>query len=128
MTISDETVQPIDPVSALIAKQNDMFRQTWGAAFTIPGRIVTTAGVAALGWHFMPAIMVAVMKFDQFTDDNDPYGWHDFGIFSLIEAGETISFYWKIDLYDNDLRFGSEQPEDPTQTTRVLTIYLPSEH
>jgi hypothetical protein len=49
---------------------------------------------------------------------------HDFGSFEL--AGET--FFWKIDYYNNDLVAGSEDPADPSKTTRVLTIMLAEEY
>ncbi|WP_292533133.1 DUF3768 domain-containing protein [Methylocystis sp.] len=62
--------------------------------------------------------------FDAFTQDNDPHGEHDFGSFEL--AGRT--FFWKIDYYDPNLEFGSEDPGDPTKTTRVLTIMLADEY
>jgi Protein of unknown function (DUF3768) len=40
------------------------------------------------------------------TPDNDPHGEHDFGNFKL--CGRT--FYFKIDAYDENLEFGSEDP------------------
>jgi Protein of unknown function (DUF3768) len=55
---------------------------------------------------------------------NDPYGEHDFGNFTL--AGRK--FFWKIDAYDANMEFGSEDPADPSQTTRVLTIMLAEEY
>jgi hypothetical protein len=61
---------------------------------------------------------------DAFTPDNDPYGAHDFG--SLDIDGTTI--FWNIDLYDNDLKFGSPNREDPSVTTRVLTILRAEEY
>jgi hypothetical protein len=55
---------------------------------------------------------------------NDPHGEHDFGNFTL--AGRK--FFWKIDYYDAAMEFGSEDPADPSKTTRVLTIMLASEY
>ena len=55
---------------------------------------------------------------------NDPHGEHDFGSFAL--AGRK--FFWKIDAYDADMQFGSEDPTDPEKTTRVLTIMLAEEY
>lgn len=51
------------------------------------------------------------------------YGERDFGAFD--HAGERI--FWKIDYYDRTLRHGSEDPSDPTQTVRLLTIMFASE-
>ncbi|HUB63143.1 MAG TPA: DUF3768 domain-containing protein [Methylocella sp.] len=50
--------------------------------------------------------------------------WHDFGSFEL--AGQR--FFWKIDCYDKSLEFGSVDPADPENTTRVLTIMLAEEY
>jgi hypothetical protein len=37
-----------------------------------------------------------------------------------VRAAETV--FWKIDAYNRDLRFGSEDQANPTVTRRVLTI------
>jgi uncharacterized protein DUF3768 len=65
--------------------------------------------------------ILMVKTFKNFTKASDPYGEHDFGYFQI--AGET--FYWKIDYYDLDCRYGSEDPSDPTKTIRVPTSCLP---
>ncbi len=108
--------------AAKIAEQNDRFRKTWGADFTVPGQIVVTRGVASLSAGAQVQIMRAVQTFDTFTEDNDPYGDHTFGAFEAIEAGETVKLFWKIDLYDTEYTFGSAVPEDTATTRRVLTI------
>ena len=68
--------------------------------------------------------MSASSHFDAFTPDNDPYQERDFGAF---EYGDTRIF-WKIDHYDRTCSAGSEDPSDPTQPIRVLTIMLASEY
>lgn len=65
-----------------------------------------------------------VATFDDFSADNDPHGEHDFGTFEF--AGEH--FFWKIDYYEPSLEYGSEDPADPTKTTRVLTLMLAKEY
>jgi hypothetical protein len=65
-----------------------------------------------------------VSVFYQFSGDNDPHGEHDFGSFELADC----IFFWKIDYYDARCEFGSEDPSDPKQTTRVLTLMLSSEY
>ena len=65
-----------------------------------------------------------VATFDDFSADNDPHGEHDFGSFDL--AGDK--FFWKIDYYDPTLEFGSDDPADPSKTTRVLTLMLAAEY
>ncbi len=83
-----------------------------------------TAGVAALAPSRVALLWRRVAEFNEFDVDNDPYGEHDFGRFE--QDGET--FFWKIDYYDKDIRFGSEDPADPGVTTRVLTLMLASEY
>jgi hypothetical protein len=68
--------------------------------------------------------LVQVTKFSEFTADNDPYDEHDFGSFDLLGR----KFFWKIDYYDKDLQYGSEDPSDPERTTRVLTLMLAGEY
>ena len=51
------------------------------------------------------------------------HGELDFG--SFTQQGRKL--FWKIDTYDAACEFGSEDPADPTKTTRVLTIMLAEE-
>tara|TARA_R110000868_G_scaffold162329_12_gene393508 strand:+ start:32989 stop:33330 length:342 start_codon:yes stop_codon:yes gene_type:complete len=88
------------------------------------GQIVTTRGIAARGEEFIKAVICAMRDFDDFTPENDPYGDHDFG---RIELGDT-TILWKIDYYDENREFGSDDPADPEQTTRVLTLMLAQEY
>ena len=48
----------------------------------------------------------------------------DFG--SLELDGKQL--FWKIDCYDNKLKWGSPDPSDPAVTRRVLTILLADEY
>ena len=108
-----------DTTTARIRALNDTTRRMHGHE-----PVHVTQGISALPLHDQAAILDRVCAFNDFTEDNDPYGEHDFGILKL--DGATI--YWKIDLYDNDLKFGSPDPEDPSVTSRVLTILLAEEY
>ena len=114
--------------NALIAEQNDRFRTTWGADFTVPGQIVLTRGVADLSPAAKAIIMQRVQSYSEFTEDNDPYGNHTFGAFEFEIAGNSYHTFWKIDLYDKDYSMGSIDPTDVGITRRVLTILHASEY
>lgn len=109
----------VGPVPGLIAALNDALRRTGRG-----GRVVMTAGVAALPETTRAAILAAVRGFAAFGSDNDPHGEHDFG---AVEVG-GVRCFWKIDCYDRDLRFGSPDPADPAVTVRVLTVMLAEEY
>jgi Protein of unknown function (DUF3768) len=98
---------------------NDNFRSTF-----IGGRVVMTAGVADLPMDVKARALIQVQRFASFNADNDPHGEHDFGCFEV--AGEK--FFWKIDYYDADMTFGSQDPGDPEKTMRVLTVMLAEEY
>src|SRR5216684_8633617 len=102
-----------------IRKLNDVFRTTMTG-----GRVMLTAGVDALPSDVKAMVIRRVATFSAFTPDNDPHMEHDFGSFTLIGR----KFFWKIDAYDADMRYGSENPTDPNKTTRVLTIMLAEEY
>jgi hypothetical protein len=106
--------------NARIAELNDLCRKAMGVA----GRVFQTEGICALPQRDQSAIREKVEFFDDFTPDNDPHGEHDFGAFE--HEGERI--FWKIDYYAPDMEHGSENPADPKQTVRVLTIMLASEY
>ena len=109
-----------DDKQARIAELNDAFRRTF-----VGGVVVQTAGVAALTSNQQAQLQIAVQTFDAFTDDNDPYGEHDFG--QVKVDGQTVFF--KLDYYsDQSLEYGSEDPSDPSQTTRVMTLMLAEEY
>lgn len=128
-TILDGEPQTVLDTNAIIAAQNDSFRTTFGASLSIAGTVVQTQGVNALDYDLQVQVMVSVMTFSEFDEDNDPYGDHTFGAFTVSndEAGE-VALFWKIDLYDTDYTFGSPDPSNPTATRRVLTILLRSEY
>jgi hypothetical protein len=102
-----------------IRELNDAFRRTGDG-----GRIIFTAGVSGEGIAFSHQVLALVRRFEDFTPDNDPHQEHDFG--SLTHGGHKL--FWKIDYYDATCEYGSENPADPDQTTRVLTIMLADEY
>lgn len=85
-------------------------------------RVMITIGVQQL--RSLPEVFEAVRSFDRFTDDNDPYGEHDFG--SVVVGGETL--FWKFDYYDLSLQTDSPDAADPSVTVRVLTVMLAEEY
>jgi hypothetical protein len=98
-----------------IAELNDKFRKE------LPNRY----------WRFTQAarenvleLIKAIATFDTFTEDNDPYGEHDFG--SIEIEGEK--YFWKIDYFDLDLKYGSPDPNDPQVTRRFITVMHSSEY
>ncbi len=101
-----------------IAELNDSFRKTF-----VGGQVLMTRGIEALDEKTKAEVIAAVMKFDAFDEDNDPYGEHDYGTVQI--AGRT--YVWKIDTYDLRLKFMSPDPSDPAVTRRCLTILKPSE-
>ena len=99
---------------------NDLYR-TKGVGI---GRTMVTAGIVDLGPAFQWAALLKVRTFTEFNHGNDPHREHDFGSFELY--GHKVSF--KFDYYARDLKYGSEDPSDPMQTCRVLTIMLASDY
>jgi Protein of unknown function (DUF3768) len=102
------------------AELNDLCRTAMGIA----GRLFQTAGICALPLADQSAIREKVETFDAFTPDNDPHKERDFGAF--MHNDDQI--FWKIDYDAPDMEHGSENPADPQQTVRVLTIMLASEY
>ena len=96
-----------------IAKKNDVFRKSGFG-------VVVTPGVQVL--EDLGGLIDEVRRFNEFTEDNDPYGEHDFG--SVHWYGERV--FWKISYYDQALEYG----EDPLslKCRRVLTVMLASEY
>lgn len=106
-------------ITAQIAHLNDVLRTT----FTT-GTVLATEGIRALSIADRAAIRMAVESFDDFSEDNDPYGEHDFGAFT--HKGHKV--FWKINYYDQSMQWASPDPTDPLRTHRVLTIMLASEY
>lgn len=102
-----------------LAALNDAFRRDFRR-----GRLVLTQGVASLSDAELQHLLGEVQRFDRFTPDNDPYGEHDFG---KVMVG-AVSYFWKIDYFDRDMRYGSPNPAEADVTTRALTIMRSDEY
>jgi hypothetical protein len=102
-----------------IRELNDQFRRTYQG-----GKVIMTSGINALSASIKSRILERVRTFDAFSKENDTRREHDFGSFE--EGGHKVFF--KLDYYDAGMAYGSEDPTDPSKTTRVLTIMLASEY
>lgn len=102
-----------------IATLNDNFRKSF-----IGGQVLLTAGIAAMSSEDKANIISMVQNFNDFTEDNNVYGERDFGSFDY--KGEKI--LWKIDYYDLNHKYMSEDPSNPDITNRVLSIMLAEEY
>jgi Protein of unknown function (DUF3768) len=109
----------IKTTTETIRDLNDRLRQDLSA-----GIAVITPRVAALGADAVGRIIRTIAVFDDFCQENDPHGEHDFGAFHA--DGQTIFF--KIGYYANDLAAASPDPADPTVTRRVITIMVADDY
>ena len=96
-----------------IATLNDKFRKSF-----IGGEVLLSAGIAAMSSEDKANIVSLVQNFNDFTEDNNVYGERDFGSFDYKDE----KILWKIDYYDLNHKYMSEDPSNPDITNRVLTI------
>ncbi|MEJ6404941.1 DUF3768 domain-containing protein [Yoonia sp. 2307UL14-13] len=120
----DETtlawVTPSGTTNQRVRALNDRFRRTGKGK----GTILLTSGVQNQGELFVVAAIEAVRRFDDFSEDNDPWGEHDFGAVEV--DGQNV--FWKIDCYDLSMQYASENPANEAVTLRVLTMMLAHEY
>ena len=102
-----------------ITELNDNFRRT-----LIGGKLLLSKEVSILPPEDVYAIIEQVKQYTNFTPANDPYQEHDFG--SISYRGNKI--FWKIDYYDTQYLFFSNDPANPNLTKRVLTIMMADEY
>ena len=107
-----------DERKARICELNDQLRQTG-----IGGRVMVTRGLLDQGPSFVARTICSMRAFNEFAEDDDPYGEHDFGALRV----DAKSVFWKIDYYDASMTAGAEDPSDP-KTCRVLTVMLAEEY
>ena len=122
--------------TARIARLNDLARRAMGVACTA----VATVGFRSLPEADQLQVRELIETYDAFDEDNDPHSERDFGtIYQLADGRWTTErprlrddererVFWKFDYYDCDLRFGSEDADNPAVTRRVLTIMLSDEY
>ena len=122
--------------TARIARLNDRARQAMGLACNA----YVTVGFRALREADQSRVRELIETYDTFDEDNDPHGERDFGTIYQIADGhwtterprpcddERERVFWKLDYYDRDLRFASEDAANPAVTRRVLTIMLADEY
>ncbi len=103
-----------------VARLNDAVRHGEYGNTTI----IATTGVQAMGEASVSKIIGKVSKFDDFSEDNDPHGERDFGSIEI----NSEKLFWKIDLFDLELKQYSLDPASESLTHRVLTIMLASEY
>jgi hypothetical protein len=114
------------PIVEQIARLNDRCRQ----GFDPSARIVVTRSCLArlnadggiAGDILAQAGLLAAVRACRFQQGDGPE--RDFGAFDF--RGQRIFF--KIDYYDRDLAFGSDDPADASITRRVLTIMLAEDY
>ena len=112
-----------------VAMLNDHLRANLDSP--APNIVVMTQGILAmvdsnpvLAMARQMELMFIVAKYSDFSEDNNPVGERDFGVFEWRET----RCYWKIDYYDRQTEWGSPDPADPAVTCRVLTILRADEY
>lgn len=111
-------VQLVVPRAESIARLNDALRKEG-----VGGTLMVTRGVLAVTGYDPAELAKALASYDAFDPDNDPHGERDFGDLTLWGT----DLLWKIDYYDPELKFGSNDPSDPEITRRVLTVMTANE-
>jgi len=111
----------VEDRTARIAALNDELRMSFDSS---KGQVLLSRGIADLPGADKAEIIGLVRRFNAFSEDNDPYREHDFG--KVEHNGHEVFF--KIDYYDSNLEYHSEDATDPAKTKRVLTILLASEY
>ena len=96
-----------------IAEKNDEMRRTFRNC-----KVITTRGVYNLELPQYAAVIEAVRSFDDFNDDNNPHGEHDFG--SVVV--DNVTYFWKFDYYNDDYMTFKEDGN------RILTIMHADEY
>ena len=122
--------------TARIARLNDLARSAMGVACTV----VATVGFRSLPDADQSCVRELAETFDAFDEDNDLHGERDFGAIYQLACGhwtterprsqedERERVFWKLDYYDRQMEFASDDAANPAITRRVLTIMLSDEY
>ena len=122
--------------TAQIARLNDLARRAMGVACTA----VATVGFRSLPDADQSQVRELIETYDAFDEDNDPHGERDFGTIYQLADGvwtterprlredEREQVFWKLDYYDRQMQFASDDAANPAITRRVLTIMLSDEY
>ena len=122
--------------TARIARLNDLARSAMGVACTA----VATVGFRSLPKADQSCFRELIEALDAFDEDTDPHGERDFGTIYQLVCGrwtterprlrddERERVFWKLDYYDRQMQFASDDAANPTITRRVLTIMLSDEY
>ncbi len=103
-----------------IAQLNDLHRKGEKNL----GKVVFSSIVSSMLPQQQISILLLVANFNDFNEDNDPYGEHHFGKFEY----ENNTYMWKIDYYDLSYEYHSEDYSNLELTRRVLTIMCSQEY
>ena len=98
---------------------NDLARKPFLGA-----QVVVTAAFAELHLQTKAMLLERVRTFNDFDEDNDPHHEHDMAFFEY----EGERYFFKFDYYDKSMKYGSDDPGDPSKTQRVLTIGFASDY
>lgn len=110
---------PISERTDRIRQLNDQLR-----TLKLTGVIRYAGQLAEENDELRTKVLLAVSTFAGFNDGDDPYGEHDFGAVTV----DGQKFYFKIDYYDANCEYGSEDPADPAVTTRVMSIFYAEDY
>ncbi len=104
--------------------RKDMFTGNMLKKHNLKNKIVLTPGIAGLNLIDKEKVFASVKYYGNFTKNNNPWGEKDFGSFNFKKE----TFNWKIDYYDNDMKYHSPDKTNPDKTVRVLTIMKAEEN
>lgn len=110
-----------DNKKARIRELNDELRTK---GYSRNGKIVAMGALAQNGEAKQIRVVLGASSHTDWNSGDDPYGEHDFGKFEI----EGEAFIFKIDYYALDEIHGSEHPDDPSVTIRVMTLMYASDY